>query len=211
LISVDALGEANGGNISINTPILLALPPEGLNGSDIIANAVDGQGGNISLTTQGRFGIEPRDFLTPLNDITASSSTNLPGSVTVQTSEVDPSDNTVNFTIRPPEIQVVRSCSAQQGRSDFVVTGRGGVPPTAQESLGQDAFQVGLVTLNAPVERDLNHHNTQQTQTRSTPPQKSTRQINEAQGWTTNTEGQLMLVAAAAPNVRSWPESDCQG
>jgi filamentous hemagglutinin family protein len=206
LISADAFREANGGNILIDSPLLLALPPEGPNGSDIIANAVDGQGGNINITTQGRFGIELRDLLTPLNDITASSSTNLPGEVSVQTSEVDPSDNIINLPIRPPEVKVVKSCSAQRGRSDFVVTGRGGIPPSAQEALSQDAFQVGLVTLTP--EHKAKKHDAPPV--RPTYARKPGQRLDEAQGWVTNANGQLTLIAAAAPQAGLWPQPDCK-
>ncbi|PZD70858.1 hypothetical protein C1752_08852 [Acaryochloris thomasi RCC1774] len=210
LISADAFGEANGGNILINALLLLALSPEGPNGSDIIANAIDGQGGNISITTQGRFGIEPRDSLTPLNDITASSSTNLPGEIFIQTSEVDPSDNIISLPIRPPEVKVVKSCSARQGRSDFVVTGRGGLPPTAQESLGQDAFQVGLVTLDPSTEPNVKNHNVLPQKTQSPPSKSSVQQINEAQGWRKNAKGKLMLIAET-PSASVSPQPSCQG
>ncbi|MGF1603222.1 MAG: filamentous hemagglutinin N-terminal domain-containing protein [Thermosynechococcaceae cyanobacterium] len=211
LISADAFGEANGGNILIDSPILLALPPEGSNGSDIIANAVDGRGGVISVNTQGLFGIEPRASLTPFNDITASSSTNLPGEVTLQTSEVDPSDNLINLTVRPPEVKVVKSCTPQQGRSDFVVTGKGGVPPTAQESLNQDAFQVGLVTLDAPADRKTSNPAAPRQQTASISSGHSVQQLNEAQGWTKNAEGRLVLIAAASSETIALPQPVCQG
>jgi large exoprotein involved in heme utilization and adhesion len=48
------------GNINIDTTFLIALPPEGSNGSDIIANAQQGAGGEIDIDAAGIFGIEER-------------------------------------------------------------------------------------------------------------------------------------------------------
>jgi large exoprotein involved in heme utilization and adhesion len=44
-ITATAGGNGNAGNILINSPIIL-----GLENSDIVANAVQGQGGNINIT-----------------------------------------------------------------------------------------------------------------------------------------------------------------
>jgi large exoprotein involved in heme utilization and adhesion len=43
---------------NIDAGVLVALPPDGANGSDIIANAQNGNGGNISINAQGIFRIE---------------------------------------------------------------------------------------------------------------------------------------------------------
>ncbi|PAX51442.1 S-layer family protein [Brunnivagina elsteri] len=47
----------DGGNITINIPFIIAAPGEN---SNIAANAFTGKGGQINITTQGIFGIEPR-------------------------------------------------------------------------------------------------------------------------------------------------------
>ncbi|MEM1392181.1 MAG: filamentous hemagglutinin N-terminal domain-containing protein [Cyanobacteria bacterium P01_H01_bin.150] len=64
----------NGGNITIDSPFIVALPNEN---SDITANAFTGNGGNINITSQGILGIQPRSQLTPQSDITASSETGI--------------------------------------------------------------------------------------------------------------------------------------
>ena len=51
-ISASADGSADGGNINIKTPLLLVFPPTGSNGSDIIAKAERGNGGNITINAQ---------------------------------------------------------------------------------------------------------------------------------------------------------------
>ncbi|WP_442946492.1 hypothetical protein [Nostoc sp. 'Peltigera malacea cyanobiont' DB3992] len=54
-IVTNAGGIGNGGNITINSPIIV-----GLENRDIVANAVQGNGGNIQITTQGIFGLKFR-------------------------------------------------------------------------------------------------------------------------------------------------------
>jgi large exoprotein involved in heme utilization and adhesion len=73
LISANAGNEAKGGNVTIDSTFIVATPPTGSQGSDITANALQGNGGRVSITTQGLFGIEFRPELTPDNDITVTS------------------------------------------------------------------------------------------------------------------------------------------
>jgi filamentous hemagglutinin family protein len=126
-ITTNATGNANGGNININSPIIL-----GLENSDIIANAVRGRGGNITITTQGIIGMEFRNTLTPrtdsTNDITASSEFNVNGNIQVNTIGINPT-NTLNAL--PADVvsstQMSDRCAAAK-TSSFISTGRGGIP-----------------------------------------------------------------------------------
>jgi filamentous hemagglutinin family protein len=130
LISARAGELGNGGNITINAPIIL-----GLENSDIIANAVRGRGGNIEIMTQGIFGLKFRPQLTPENDITASSQFGLSGTVQVNTIGIDPNAGLVKLPadVADPSQQIATGCVGSEG-SSFVATGRGGVPqnPTNQ-------------------------------------------------------------------------------
>lgn len=73
----------NGGNLSINTKAIAAVPSEN---SDISTNAFTGTGGNIQIKAEaGIFGTEFRYQLTPLSDIVAS------GTIELNTLTVDPS------------------------------------------------------------------------------------------------------------------------
>lgn len=81
-ITATAGGTGNGGNITVNTDTLAALPKEN---SDISANAFMGNGGNIQITTQGLFGIAPKTLRTSLSDITASSDLGIDGVIDVKT------------------------------------------------------------------------------------------------------------------------------
>jgi len=59
--------------------------------SDITANAFQGNGGNINISTNTIFGLKFRSQLTPLSDITASSQFGLSGQVTINRLDIDPS------------------------------------------------------------------------------------------------------------------------
>ena len=149
MVSATAFGNANGGNININTDpnlsntdlLLVAFPPTGANGSDIIANADRGTGGRIEGTTAGTFGIEFRDEQTPLNDFTVSSEFGLPGEFAVEDLGIDP---TRGLIILPEEVvntEISQSCQTVRGKEavEYFEIGRGGSPPTPDEPLNADA------------------------------------------------------------------------
>ena len=130
LITTNATGTSSGGNILINAPVIV-----GLENSDIVANAIQGQGGNIKITTESIFGLKYRDRLTPENDITASSEFGINGTVQVNSLGLDPSSGLVKLDgdVIDSSRSIVKGCSANQGNS-FISTGRGGIPkgPTSK-------------------------------------------------------------------------------
>ena len=121
----------SGGNIRIDAPIIL-----GLENSDITANAVQGRGGNINITTQGMIGLRYRDRRTSESDITASSELGISGTVQINNIGVDPNSGLVELLTNLVDTsqQVVQGCSTSQG-SSFVVTGRGGIPLNPMEQM----------------------------------------------------------------------------
>src|SRR4028119_217860 len=125
-----------GGNININADVLV-----GIDNSDITANSADFRGGNVRINTQGIFGIQFRDLASPqTSDITATGATReLTGNVQIIRPDVDPTTGLVelpaDFVDRSDEMAT--GCRGVQG-SSFVVTGRGGLPPTPQQALGDD-------------------------------------------------------------------------
>ncbi len=207
LISATALDEANGGNITINTPFLIALPPEGPEGSDITANASQGDGGRVNINAIGIFGIQFRDRLTPFNDITVSSESGLPGVVDINTSF----DVTRGLVTLPTDFvdatQLIdRRCTPGDPfrQSSFYITGRGGIPQNPTEMLDADATVSNWVTLDSEEENSQNA----EINPTSTNPQR----IIEAQGIIKTPDGQLYL-AAEVPTVTphgEWiPAVDC--
>lgn len=142
----------NGGNITINTPYLVA---EFNDNSDITANAFAGQGGNVDITAEGIFGFhvlsradleaalgtsDPNQLnpaLLPTSDITAISqvSPSLSGVVTIQSPDVDPSQGVLilsDSVIDTSRLIAVQGCTAGSAEAvrfgRLVFTGRGGLP-----------------------------------------------------------------------------------
>ncbi|MEQ9370100.1 MAG: filamentous hemagglutinin N-terminal domain-containing protein [Coleofasciculus chthonoplastes F3-SA18-01] len=181
----------NGGNIRINSPFVVGLPWEN---SDITANAFFGNGGRVDITANKIYGLEFRPRLTPLSDITASSEFGEQGVVELNTLEIDPDTGLMQLPppASPPEF--VNFC---QGRSDqtpshFIISGRGGVPPTISQVTGTDNVWEDLRPLtpssdNSPAKIEP------VTQRSSTP-------IIEAQGWIKLPDGTIVLTAQA-PNI----------
>ena len=196
-ITTNATGEANGGNITVNTAILTALD------SQITANAVQGRGGNINITTQGL-------FVSPDSKITAESEFDLDGVIEINTPDVD----SVQLEELPQEVVNVARlinqdfCAAGKG-SDFVVTGRGGLPDSPTNVFSPDAtwedWRVVESDTVAQHSRSEVAFTEQQTKT-ETPP-------IEAQGWTMTAKGNIRLTAQAntiSPQDSGLPSSGCQ-
>jgi filamentous hemagglutinin family protein len=185
-IVTSATGASTGGNITIHSPVIA-----GAENSDIIANAVQGNGGNINITTEGIFGLTFRPQLTANNDITASSQLGVSGTVQVNALTINPVS-----TLRalPTEVvdasqQIAQTCDAAQ-TSQFVVTGRGGLPENPTQAIGS-----GSIIEHRPWSdlRDLNlSTNTEQ----SVIPSMST--LTEAAALQINENGQLELVSVGA-------------
>ncbi|MBW4540156.1 MAG: S-layer family protein [Myxacorys chilensis ATA2-1-KO14] len=137
-ITTSARGSGNGGNIRINAGSIVAVPTEN---SDISANSVNARGGNITVNTYGIFGIETRSQDTPLSDITATGSTSAQqGTVQLNIDRLAPTAGLVALptTVVDSSRLIAQGCPANQGNS-FVITGRGGLPPTPEQQLDDDA------------------------------------------------------------------------
>jgi filamentous hemagglutinin family protein len=200
-------GGGDGGNITISARAIATLPQEN---SDIIANAFEGSGGNINITTAGIFGLKARPQLTPLSDITASSTLGVDGVVAIEQLGVDPGTGLIQL---PDELSdrsplITTGCAAQAG-SRFVVTGRGGLPTDPTQALRTQAIWEDWRRSPAP-----------QPQATTAPPPSlspeasSPRPIVEATGWIVNADNQVELVARP-PEIASQhagiPATNCMG
>ncbi|MEQ8757187.1 MAG: filamentous hemagglutinin N-terminal domain-containing protein [Coleofasciculus sp. G1-WW12-02] len=212
LISAEAFDDANGGNVKINLTanhgILFALPSNS-NGSDIIAKAAGGNGGNITITAPlGIYGIEERKAIdgNRTNDIDASSEFGAPGQITINSLVIDPSQGLIELPTDTAAPQLDQTCSpSQSGKNEFTVTGRDGLPPSPTDILTPEQ---PLADLGTPV-------NSTATQPTPTPtPPASPKPIVEAQGWIIDEQGNITLVANV-PTANSqgvWqPHPSCQG
>ncbi|WP_199249002.1 filamentous hemagglutinin N-terminal domain-containing protein [[Phormidium] sp. ETS-05] len=143
----------DGGNIAIFSRTIAALE-----NSDISANAFDGRGGAIDLTAQGIFGLQSRSRsdlenllnqdLTSFNpaidlpntsDITAISRTNpnLSGQIALNTPDIDPSRGLQDLEAEIVDVAslINRDACRIARRSEFVETGKGGLPASPADNL----------------------------------------------------------------------------
>lgn len=191
LISASARGTANGGNVEIVIPdgfVLASLAED----SDVVASAETGNGGRATAEANAVIGF--RQFIdrrTPESDFTASSETGLPGIVEIDAEERLP-EEIPQFVFQP---RISRNCQAiaNPNQSEFTITGRGGLPPNAEEAIATDNVQVDLVSPNVPeLSGDRTPNSELQPSNAAIPDQ-----IIEAQGWVVGETGAIQLVAAA--------------
>ncbi|NER35362.1 MAG: S-layer family protein [Oscillatoria sp. SIO1A7] len=135
-ISTNSQGNEPGGNIAIATQLLTAL-----DNSDITANAQNSQGGQVRIVADGIFGSQFRNNLTAKSDITASSAlgAEFSGVVDINTPDTDPTSGLVELpeNLTDPSDKIVAGCAAFAG-SEFIVTGRGGLPPSPLDTLDRE-------------------------------------------------------------------------
>jgi filamentous hemagglutinin family protein len=186
-ISTNAEGTAqeggNGGNININSNLIVALPKEN---SDISANAVKGKGGNVKIDSQGLFGIQFRAQPSDGSDITASSTFGQSGIVSIDTPGTDPGRDKGELSTAPNDAskQISQACSASQRDNKFYIIGRGGHPANAEDPLTSDVVWLDpRAAKTQPVTSNVGDRTTR----KLAPP---------AVGWVFDGKGKVTLVAA---------------
>jgi filamentous hemagglutinin family protein len=177
----DSTGQnGNGGNITISSPLIIALPGN----NDITANANQGNGGRVKIDSQGLVGIQYRPIGTAFtNDITASSTFGQSGSVQINTPGIDPGKDTGELPTAPNDAsnQISQACGASQRENKFYITGRGGLPPNASEPQESEALW-----------QDARATKTKPATTATQPAQLAPPAI----GWMFEKDGQVRLIAA---------------
>ncbi|MDZ7959795.1 MAG: filamentous hemagglutinin N-terminal domain-containing protein [Aulosira sp. DedQUE10] len=182
----------DGGNISINSPFIIAIPNEN---SDISANAFSGKGGNVNINTQAIFGIEARPQPTNKSDITASSELGVQGQVTITQPQVQPPQKLIELPTGLIDASTKFAQTCPRGPNakplgKFVVTGRGSLPPNFFEPLTGTTSLSPLASLDGESFSNVSNAS-------STLNLPATSQIVEAQGLVKTTDGKIMLVAEA--------------
>ena len=207
-IRANALGDADGGNINIDTEFIVAFPAINSRGSDIIANAVGGRGGRIDITARGVFGIESRANLTAFNDITASSEFGLSGEIVFDLPQLDPVSDTLNVPEQTIETRVSQVCSTRKSdgdRSEFTVTGRGGLSQSPSNTLeskgGWEDWSDRPIETEAKFPTQSSVTSIELSSSNSNNSNEQERAIVEAQKWTVNQKGNIVLVAGATPQL----------
>jgi len=206
----------DGGNIKIQAPFIIALPSQN---SDIIANAFTGNGGQIYISANRVFGMTLRNrqsFDTlrqnSTNDLSASSQSGGQGTINIQSLSVDPSQGLADLPTAPidPSNLIAKGCGNTSGatanrQSEFVVTGRGGLPPSPDELQTSGAITPGWVT-RAP------SRISRATTPVEPPTTTATTPIVEAQGLVINDKGELLLTAqapTATPHLSGLQDKFC--
>jgi filamentous hemagglutinin family protein len=194
----------NGGNIRINTNGFVvassAIASSSNNTSsnntssnDITANAFEGNGGNVSIDAQ-LIGISPQDRLTPQNDITATSERGVSGTITISTPNIDPTQGITELPTSPVDASqlIAQGCSTPSAERDrFIISGRGGLPLSPNDSLRDRATLVEWVSLGDRPIRQATDSNLE-------PGFPSNSPYVEANGWLINEHGQIKLMARSA-------------
>lgn len=210
-ISTDA-GTSDGGNITLNSDILLAFPQEN---SDITANARTAQGGRVIVNVPNIFGLtaisreQVRDrlgltdaqfaelpvnptSLLPTSDIAAISQTSGPdlqGSVIFSASGVNPAQGLVELpqnVVDPTSLIAANPCNQGAG-NEFTITGRGGVPPSPNDALGNTSAQFAWV--EGAVEQGSRASNNQPLTL------SPNDEVIPARSWMMNNRGEVTLLA----------------
>ena len=194
-ITTNAQEQATGGNITIDSDAIALIE-----NSDITANAIEGRGGNIQINTQGIF--QDSD-----SEITAASERGIDGEIIFNTPDVDPASGVFQLPDIPLDAENVLAqnlCKFEDEKiakgSSFLITGKGGVTPTSEDSLenldrvvswsNRDDIQIskdGLVGVRTRQQNETAQHNYPV--------------IKQSQGWVQTADGNLWLVAHAPETI----------
>ncbi|AFY39952.1 filamentous hemagglutinin family outer membrane protein [[Leptolyngbya] sp. PCC 7376] len=195
---------SSGGNVDINTGFIIALFNEN---SDIVANAVGGNGGNVSLTANRIFGLTPQNSFSTLelrnntsSDASASSQLGISGNVTFLNLSFDPAQGLNELPgdlVDAEDLVGLHGCAVEQGEiaggSELVVTGKGGLPvnPNGNSSIPTATLDyLGNPKNIQVIATDIPHDSTPLSTTRIVTPEE----IQLAKGWQRLPDGKIALV-----------------
>jgi filamentous hemagglutinin family protein len=201
-ITTNATGIATGGNITIHTGNLVALE-----NSDISANSQESFGGRVLIRADAIFGTQFRDQPTPESDITATgASPEFAGTVQIDTADVDPSQGLVELpeNLADASDQIAQNPCQKGSGSEFIVTGRGGLPSSPNDNFSSDNVRVDLVNPAA-----TSSSNSQAAINKQSVTHTNAKSIIPAQGWVFNNKGEVVLTAYD-PTTTSTPERSSQ-
>ncbi len=205
LISAQAFNEATGGNINIDTDFIVAFPNQiDGNGNDIVANAVEENGGEININAESLLGIQKRQAVdNRTNDIDASSEFSLDGTVTINTPDINPLQGTTELptNVVEPQQTTTQACQAYReaaAKNNLVIKGKGGIPP---------APNLPLNSQNITIEGNLAHSDTEKSNQMATstikPIQLGDKEIMPARGVVKTADGRIILTAYATDDETS--------
>ncbi|MBE7384683.1 MAG: filamentous hemagglutinin N-terminal domain-containing protein [Leptolyngbya sp. SIO1E4] len=186
-----------GGNVNIDAPFVVGVLSEN---SDIIANAVAGNGGFVIISALDIIGLEFQDELTPFSDITASSQAGAAGITEfnrLTDVNVEEGLSELPVDLADPTRLISQQCALQasDNASEFTVVGRGGLPPDPSQLGTADRFleDLGTVPTETPSSSEQSHIDDLDTADSPTV-------IQEAQSWVQDASGHVHLVSATPDN-----------
>ncbi|MBE9224370.1 filamentous hemagglutinin N-terminal domain-containing protein [Phormidium sp. LEGE 05292] len=181
--AVSAL-DAKQGNIDIATRTLVLLEASQIRTD---ADAPNG-GSNITIKPIDNFGVAV--FVSPNSVISASGNLSIQGYIQPQSSDV-PQVEVIDATNL-----VASTCRPREGeQSEFIVTGKGGLPPNPNEPIINDVTWVDLRPINLDEGKAVGEQRSRRIE------EKGKAEIVEAQGWLRNANGEVVLVAQTAKAV----------
>ncbi|MEG3929479.1 MULTISPECIES: filamentous hemagglutinin, partial [unclassified Microcoleus] len=237
-ITTDA-GISDGGNIRINSDILVALPREN---SDITANARTARGGQVTVNVPNIFGftslnrdqarsslgltnagfaalqVSPTSLI-PTSDIAAISQSGgaaLQGAVTFSSSGVNPAQGLVELpqnVVNPTALIAANPCTQEAG-SAFTATGKGGVPSSPNDALSTAPAPFPWVEeAGSSATSNVEGLTDVTDRPKKAEAEIPDREVVPAQGWVVNAKGEVMLVGYnpgnAADSRNPRPSSGC--
>ncbi|MFB2892376.1 filamentous hemagglutinin N-terminal domain-containing protein [Aerosakkonemataceae cyanobacterium BLCC-F50] len=181
--AASALG-AKQGNIDIATRTLALLEA-----SQIRTDAEAPNGGsNITITPIDDFGVAV--FVSANSVISSSGNLTIEGYIEPQSSDVP------QVEVFDATKLVASTCRRREGeQSEFIVTGKGGLPPNPNEPIINDVTWVDLRPINLEESKGVGEQRSRGIE------EKGKDEIVEAQGWLRNANGEVVLVANTAKAV----------
>lgn len=195
-ITTNATGTGTGGNIILNADNIVAI-----NNSNITANSEQASGGQVIINTQGIFGAQARRIGSPnTSDITATSAQGpqFDGIVEVNTPEVDPTSGLVDLPANLMDLSnvVVQNCSSEDTpESSFVVTGRGGLPPSPNDAIAPESTLIDLGHSSPATGENSREESPLPISATGINPGEISVQLVEARGWSRDNQGKIKLLA----------------
>ncbi|PSM51169.1 hypothetical protein C7Y66_00405 [Chroococcidiopsis sp. CCALA 051] len=225
-VSTSAGGEGqpgNGGNITIDSPLVLAGQGEQEGNNDIFANAFNGKGGTIEINAQSIYVLTridgdtlqsfletnsptAEDFQRVLNDLRSNNSNDvaafsvtdpsLSGTISFNTADIDPSRDIVELPTGLVDASSLVAAGCPSGAENrFTVAGRGGLPPAPADKLSSDALLTDWATLQTPETQNRAAVETTPPVATNTIPTPAVETITEATSWQYDRNGAIILTS----------------
>lgn len=204
------VGAGDGGDVTVDTRYIITAP---FNDNNISAFAQSGAGGAIDITANRLYDIRERVDVLVSNDIDATARSGVDGTVTSNVLNADPTQGLANLPddAIDPTTLIAETCAprggiAERQKNQFIVTGRGGLPPDPNAAFPGEAVVNDLAT---PEEGEPNNTNEPNSTNPDSPNPVATASppeadIVEAQGWVYAKNGDIIFTSQA-PTKASAP------